>query len=189
MPYAYLVRCSDDTYDAGSTWALDARVWQHNHSDELGAAYTRRRRPVTLVWSAWFDSIADAYAFEKRIQGWGRRKREALIRGEYDALPDLSRRAAVQRRMSEEGPTVGSPSFEAQAWRPSHLNQRCVSEVGPTVGSPGFEAQTWRPSLLNQRWVSEEGARVGSPGFEAQAWRPSHLNRRWGRARGTPRGR
>ena len=115
MPYAYLVRCSDDTYYAGSTWDVDVRVWQHNHSDDLGAAYTRRRRPVELVWSARFDSIEQAYAFEKRIQGWGRRKREALIRGEYDALPDLSRRSAVQRRMAQDGPTPDSPGFEAQA--------------------------------------------------------------------------
>jgi putative endonuclease len=114
MPYAYLLRCSDDSYYAGSTWDVEGRVWQHNESDELGAAYTRTRRPVTLVWSAWFDSIEQAYAFEKRIQGWGRRKREALIRGEDDALPDLSRRAAVQRRMAGEGPTVGSPGFEAR---------------------------------------------------------------------------
>ena len=97
MPWTYLLRCSDDSYYVGSTWDLDARVWQHNHSD-LGAAYTRRRRPVVLVWSAWFERIDQAYAYEKRIQGWGRTKREALIRGDDEMLPELSRRAAVQRR-------------------------------------------------------------------------------------------
>ena len=119
MPYTYLVRCADDSYYAGSTWDLEVRLWQHNESPDQGATYTRRRRPVTLVWSAWFDSIEQAFAFEKRIQGWGRRKREALIRGEYDALPDLSRRAAVQRREADRaegsGPTSGSPGFEARA--------------------------------------------------------------------------
>ncbi|MBM0124320.1 GIY-YIG nuclease family protein [Pimelobacter simplex] len=98
MPWTYIVRCSDDSYYVGSTWDIDARLWQHNHSDELGAAYTRGRRPVTLVWSGWFDRIEDAYAFEKRVQGWSRRKREALMRDDYAALPDLARRAAVQRR-------------------------------------------------------------------------------------------
>ncbi len=52
---------------------------------------------------------SEAFAFEKRVQGWSRKKREALIRGEFEALPDLSRRTAVQRRMREEG------GFEAQA--------------------------------------------------------------------------
>ena len=53
---------------------------------------------MVLVWSAFFDSIADAFAFEKRIQGWGRKKREALIRGDVALLPLLSRRKPVQER-------------------------------------------------------------------------------------------
>jgi predicted GIY-YIG superfamily endonuclease len=97
MPHTYMVRCNDGSYYVGSTWDLDARLWQHNHGED-GAAYTRRRRPVALVWNAEFDSIAQAFAFEKRIQGWGRAKREALIRGDYDELIALSRRKAVQER-------------------------------------------------------------------------------------------
>jgi putative endonuclease len=97
MPFVYLVRCRDDTYYVGSTWNLDGRLWQHNHSDD-GAAYTRRRRPVVLVWNAEFDSIEQAFAFEKRIAGWRREKKEALMRGDYDALPELSRRTRVRDR-------------------------------------------------------------------------------------------
>jgi predicted GIY-YIG superfamily endonuclease len=93
----YIVRCSDDTYYVGSTWNLDGRLWQHNHSGD-GASYTRRRRPVVLVWNAEFDSIEQAFAFEKKISGWGRKKKEALMRGDFDALPDLSRRKSVQER-------------------------------------------------------------------------------------------
>jgi predicted GIY-YIG superfamily endonuclease len=96
MPYTYIVRCADDSYYVGSTWDLEARVWQHN-SPTLGAAYTRRRQPVVLIWSCWFDSIEQAFRFEKQVQGWGRRKREALVRGEYDALPELSRRPGARR--------------------------------------------------------------------------------------------
>jgi predicted GIY-YIG superfamily endonuclease len=107
MPYAYLLRCSDETYYAGSTWDLTGRLWQHNHSDDLGAVYTRRRRPVELVWSAWYDRIEDAYAFEKQLQGWSRRKREALIRGEYDALPALSRRKSVQDEADADEASAG----------------------------------------------------------------------------------
>ena len=59
------------------------------------------------MWSAWFERVEDAFAYEKRVQGWNRRKREALVKGEYDALPDLSRRPAVQRRLSEGDPPGG----------------------------------------------------------------------------------
>jgi len=97
MPWTYILRCADGSYYVGSTWDLDARLAQHNSPTE-GAAYTRRRQPVALVWCAWYDRIEDAYAFEKQVQGWNRRKREALIRGDFEALPDLSRRADVQRR-------------------------------------------------------------------------------------------
>ncbi len=103
MPYTYVLRCADDSYYVGSTWqAVEARVWQHNN-DNRGAVYTRRRRPVTLAWSAWFDSMIEAFAFEKRVQGWSRKKREALIRGDYDALVDLSRRKTVQERAAADG--------------------------------------------------------------------------------------
>jgi putative endonuclease len=106
MPHVYIVRCTDDTYYVGSTWDLDRRLWQHNESDD-GSIYTRRRRPVVLVWNAEFDSIEQAFAFEKRIAGWRREKKEALIRGEYDALPDLSRRKRVRDRERERSPADG----------------------------------------------------------------------------------
>ena len=95
MAWTYIVRCSDGSYYVGSTTDLERRIWQHNFSPE-GAAYTRRRRPVHLVWAAEFDRIDEAFAFEKRIQGWSRAKREALIRGDFDALPGLSRRAHLR---------------------------------------------------------------------------------------------
>ncbi len=106
MPYTYLVQCADNTYYVGSTWLpdVDTRVWQHNN-DELGVAYTRHRRPVRLVWAARFDSMIEALAFEKRVQGWNRKKREALIRGDYNAPAELSRRRAVQERRSDGDPT------------------------------------------------------------------------------------
>ena len=99
MAWVYILLCADGTYYVGSTINLERRLWEHNHSDE-GATYTKRRgrRPVTLVWSADFSSIKDAFAFEKRVQGWSRKKREALMRGDYDALIALARRKAMQVR-------------------------------------------------------------------------------------------
>jgi putative endonuclease len=89
MPWVYILRCADDSYYVGSTWNLEQRVEQHMTGH--GAAYTRSRRPVTLVFAEEFDRIDDAFAMEKRIQGWSRKKREALIDGAAERLPDLSR--------------------------------------------------------------------------------------------------
>jgi putative endonuclease len=88
----YVVECADRSFYVGSTWDLERRLAQHNSDDE-GAAYTRRRRPVRLVYFEQTDSMADAYAREKQVQGWSRAKRIALIEGRHDELPRLSGRS------------------------------------------------------------------------------------------------
>ena len=89
MPYLYILECADGSYYVGSTWDLDQRVAEHNLG--LGAAFTRRRRPVRLKWSQEFDRIEDAFRREKQVQGWGRAKREALMEGRLEDLAKLSR--------------------------------------------------------------------------------------------------
>ena len=90
MPYVYILRCADDSYYVGSTRNLESRVDQHNSG--YGAEYTKHRRPVELVFAEEFDSVADAFALEKQIQGWSRAKREALIEGRFDDLKALSKK-------------------------------------------------------------------------------------------------
>ena len=104
MAFAYILRCSDGSYYAGSTTDLELRLSQHNSADQ-GAMYTRKRRPVTLAWAAEFGSIAEAFAFEKRVQGWSRAKREALINDDLDTLPMLASRSwESRRRRFRDGP-------------------------------------------------------------------------------------
>jgi len=90
MAWMYIVECSDGSYYVGSTTDLERRIWEHNEG--VGAKYTARRRPVKLAFAVEFDSVAEAYAREKQVQGWGRAKREALIRGDYAVLPELARK-------------------------------------------------------------------------------------------------
>lgn len=90
MPYVYILECADGSYYVGSTRALEARFAQHASGE--GAAYTRRRRPVKLVFAEEYERIDDAYEREKQIQGWSRAKRQALIARRFEALPELSRK-------------------------------------------------------------------------------------------------
>jgi putative endonuclease len=90
MPYVYILECGDGSYYVGSTRDLELRLSQHAGGD--GAAYTRRRRPVKLVFAEEYDRIDDAYEREKQIQGWSRAKREALIERNFEALPLLSKK-------------------------------------------------------------------------------------------------
>ena len=100
MAWTYILRCRDGTYYVGSTTDLDVRVLQHQEG--LGAAYTRKRRPVVLVWAGEFERVEEAFAFEKQVQGWGRRKGEALIAGEFDLLPLLASRSKLARQLRSE---------------------------------------------------------------------------------------
>jgi putative endonuclease len=63
-----------------------------NTTSEKGAAYTRHRRPVELVWHEEHEHVGAAFAREKQIQAWSRKKREALIRQDYAALPALAKK-------------------------------------------------------------------------------------------------
>ena len=100
MAWMYILECMDGSYYVGSTKDLERRI--HEHNEGQGAKYTARRRPVKLVFSAEFPNVADAYAAEKQVQGWGRNKREALIRGDYEALPELARKDYTRYRAKHQ---------------------------------------------------------------------------------------
>ena len=90
--HVYMLRCRDGSYYIGITRSgLDERLAEHYSGRFPG--YTHRRRPVTLVWSQDYQWLADAIACERRIKGWRREKKEALIRGDYAALSELARTA------------------------------------------------------------------------------------------------
>ena len=100
MAWMYILECADGSYYVGSTRDLEQRIQQHNEG--AGAKYTARRRPIKLVFTAEFPNVADAYAAEKQVQGWGRRKREALIHGDYEALPGLARKNFEKYRVGRQ---------------------------------------------------------------------------------------
>ena len=91
--HAYLLRCNDGSYYAGHTDNLDLRVAQHQNATLAG--YTAPRRPVVLVWSDSFPTRDEAFAAERRIKGWSRAKKEALIAGDWDRLQVLARNRQV----------------------------------------------------------------------------------------------
>ncbi len=88
MPYLYILECADGSYYTGSTWDLDRRLWEHQNG--LGARHTAKRLPVRLVFCELFERIEDAYLREKQVQGWSRKKKEALMSSEANQLFRLS---------------------------------------------------------------------------------------------------
>jgi len=95
MAWMYILQCKDGSYYVGSTKNLEQRLGQHQVG--LGAKYTSRRLPVKLVYCEEFESIRTAFEREKQVQGWGRAKREALIRGDLKVLPGLAKKKFKKR--------------------------------------------------------------------------------------------
>jgi len=89
MAWVYILKCSDGSYYVGSTFDMDARLAEHQQG--LVKGYTHSRRPVELVFCDEFASVEEAFYCERQIKGWRREKKEALILGDYEALPKLSR--------------------------------------------------------------------------------------------------
>ena len=99
--YAYLSRCRDGSYYAGHTDNLELHMGHHNAGTFGG--YTATRRRLELVWSADFPSRYEALSAERRIKGWSRAKKEALIRGDWAEIQRLARnRQAVLRQAQDE---------------------------------------------------------------------------------------
>jgi putative endonuclease len=89
--HVYILKCADGSYYVGSArLGLDRRISEHN-SGTLGG-YTSKRLPVTLIWAERFLNITDAIAVERQIKGWSRAKKEALIKGDYEAIQSLAKR-------------------------------------------------------------------------------------------------
>ncbi|WP_374295282.1 GIY-YIG nuclease family protein [Sphingomonas sp.] len=86
--WAYLLRCSDGSYYAGHTDDLERRLGQHQSGEVQG--YTCQRRPLALVWSQDSARCDEALAAERQIKGWSRRKKEALIAGDWADLHDAA---------------------------------------------------------------------------------------------------
>lgn len=98
--FVYMLQCADGSYYVGSARSddLTRRIAEH----ETGAyrGYTYKRRPVRLVWSESFDRITDAIAAERKIKGWSRAKKEALIRTDWAEIKRLAKRRSGQRKPS-----------------------------------------------------------------------------------------
>jgi len=74
----YIVRCADQTLYTGIAKDVSKRIAQHNAG--RGAAYTRTRRPVTMVYAAPGFTRSGALVEEARIKALPRDEKKRLAR-------------------------------------------------------------------------------------------------------------
>ena len=86
--FVYILKCADESYYTGSTSNLEKRINEHNFGKFAG--YTKTRLPVKLVYLNEFFDPKEAVNAERKIKGWSRKKKEALIAGDYELLHKLA---------------------------------------------------------------------------------------------------
>jgi len=93
--YLYILQCSDDSYYTGHTDDLELRLAQH-HQRAYSSCYTATRLPVKLVFQQAFATRTEAFNSEQQIKGWSRKKKEAMMQGNWDEVSKLAVRTSVK---------------------------------------------------------------------------------------------
>ena len=83
----YLLRCADQSLYCGITNNLSKRIQDHNN--KVGAAYTKSRLPVVLVYSETSLNRSSASKREYEIKQLSRKQKLVLIES-YNASKKLS---------------------------------------------------------------------------------------------------
>ena len=87
--WVYMVRCRDGSLYTGHTDNLELRVAKHVAGTYDG--YTSQRKPVELVFSYAVATRLEALELERKVKGWSRPKKEALIRNDWAMIHELAR--------------------------------------------------------------------------------------------------
>lgn len=92
--YMYILECDNGNYYTGSTKNLEERLKQHQAGE--GSNYTKKNLPVKLVYYEVYDRIDTAFYREKQVQKWSRKKKKALMNGEFGELPNLAKKVFMK---------------------------------------------------------------------------------------------
>ena len=87
----YILRCADSSYYTGHTDNLEQRIGEHQNG--LCGGYTASRLPVELVFSQECTTREEALTAERQIKGWSRKKKEAMMRGDWAEVSRLAKGA------------------------------------------------------------------------------------------------
>jgi putative endonuclease len=153
----YILRCSDGSYYTGITRrSVEERLSEH--AQGLLGCYTEHRLPVELVFSENYERVDEAVAAERRIKGWSRAKKEAMMRGRF--------RGSIRARQAEE-------------------NALKAGERSLVLRDAGFACSSGRGILSKLSWSDCWGSRLCLLP-KPSSWEPpkaaSRRTRAWGSA-------
>ena len=83
-----MLQCKDESYYVGHTDDLEKRIAEHSNGSVK--CYTQSRLPIKVVYTKDFATREEALIVERQIKGWARKKKEALIRDDWEMIKILS---------------------------------------------------------------------------------------------------
>ncbi len=89
------------SYYTGHTDNLEQRLAQHQQR-YFPFCYTATRLPVELVFTQMFPTRVEALASEQQIKGWSRKKKEAMMRGDWNEVSRLAKSKQTLRQAQGE---------------------------------------------------------------------------------------
>jgi len=122
--WVYILRCADGSYYTGHTDNLEQRIGEHTIG-AIPSCYTFKRRPLQLVFSQDFPTREEALSSEQQIKGWSRKKKEAMLRGDWAEVSRLAKSSHP-----EFPPTVRPKPVEGQVSSPFILRQAQDERTG-----------------------------------------------------------
>ena len=173
----YLVRCADESLYTGIAKDVDARLSAHNSGK--GAAYTRSRRPVRLVYRKHGMTRSSALIEEARIKALARAEKLAFLKKAARALTRVAGAAALLWTLAaparalpvfnkEGGISLSSATPQAftgetggAAYAPLRMYYLPAISSGAPHASSGTAIMS-ATSVDGVTWFTETGVRVGT---------------------------
>lgn len=104
--WTYMLHCRGGYLYIGHTDDLERRIAEHRNGHYPG--FTADHQPVEYVWSDEFQTRDEAKAIERKLKGWSRAKKLALIRGDWDRI------SALAKKKSSPSTSSGQTELETE---------------------------------------------------------------------------
>ena len=173
MPFwTYILHCRGGAFYTGHSDDLEYRVAQHKSG--MVAGFTQDKLPVELVWSQEFGTRQEAFEAERRIKGWSRAKKLALIRGDWGAISNHAKKKSGPSTSSGRAVIeIASDAFETvlAAARSAHPREACglllgdgaaITHANPTANvhpTPATHFEIDPQALIDAHRAEREGGR------------------------------
>jgi len=149
--WVYILHCADGNYYTGHTDNLEKRIDEHT-TGAIDSCYTFKRRPLDLVFSQEFTTREEALASEQQIKGWSRKKKEAMIRGDWAEVSRLAKSTKSAQKSPVRPELRNTIRPELRACRavegPNGAQDSTVEEQEPSVDGSTSSPRTDGKALL-----------------------------------------